>query len=370
MKMLPRLLTSFSFFIAVSLSHAATTFTLNSLNTFGGIPFRGDGSIQPVVAPGTSDSMGFSPYTGYEVRISAPGATNSWYPGETTQDQRPTGSTNGFDMRGLAWDAVSGNLIFVDTHLGSGGTPGGNGVISPYMGIYVLDGNTGAIIGGLNTNGISGGTYTPVVPGVSDDGVVYICNQVSSSSATIAFKIYRWPTADTNNPSFNAAPTVAFNSTLGTSIGTSGDRLGETMDVRGAGTNTQIIVASGNSGGTGTNIFLFTTADGTNFAAHRISFTNVITTPMFNDGIAFGPGNTFFVKQVGQPFLYMAYDTNALAANASQIAGAVISSFAASSPNDPLLNISATGYDPVNKLLAGLEEIGGTATGGRGKVGL
>src|SRR5437773_2196187 len=88
-----------------------------------------------------------------------------------------------------------------------GGTPfRGNGVIYPYMGIYILDGNTGAIIAGLNTNGISGGTYTPVVPGVSDDGVVYVCNQVSGSSATIAFKIYRWPTANTNDPNFNVAP--------------------------------------------------------------------------------------------------------------------------------------------------------------------
>src|SRR5207302_115788 len=42
----------------------------------------------------------------------------------------------------------------------------------------------------------------------------------------------------------------------------------------------------------------------------------------------------------------------------------------ASSVNDPLLNIAAITYDPVNKLLAGLEEIGGTATGGRGKVWL
>ena len=64
------------------------------------------------------------------------------------------------------------------------GVPNFTSIAWPYMGIYILDGNTGAIIAGLNTNGISGGTYTPVVPGVSDDGVVYVCNQVSGSSAT------------------------------------------------------------------------------------------------------------------------------------------------------------------------------------------
>jgi hypothetical protein len=66
----------------------------------------------------------------------------------------------------------------------------------------------------------------------------------------------------------------------------------------------------------------------------------------------------------------MAYDAVALATGTNQIAGTVISSFSASSVNDPLLNISAIAFDPINRLLAGLEEIGGTATGGRGKVWL
>ena len=48
---------------------------------------------------------------------------DAWYPGEPIQDTRATGSTNGFNMRGLSWDPVSKNVVFVDTHLGSGGTP-------------------------------------------------------------------------------------------------------------------------------------------------------------------------------------------------------------------------------------------------------
>ena len=151
------------------------------------------------------------------------------------------------------------------------------------------------------------------------------------------------------------------------------------MDVRGSGTNTQIIcsTATAAANGTGTNIFIFTTADGTNFSAHRIGFPGVIASATFNDGIAFGPSNTFWAKQVGKPFLYMTYDAVALAnggttpnGNTNAIIGTVISSFAASSVNDPLLNTSAIAVDPVNHLLAGLEEIGGTATGGRGKVWL
>jgi hypothetical protein len=346
--------------LTATIVHAATTFTLNPLSTFGGTPFRGDGSIQP------GDSMGFSPLTGYEVLVSAPTVTNAWFPNEPVQDQRPTGSTNGFNMRGLTYDPTSGNLIFVDTHEGSGGTVGGAGALSPYSAIYILDGNSGAIIGALNTNGIIGGSYTHVVPGVSDDGVVYVCNQTTASQTT-GFKIYRWPTANTNDPSFNLPPTVAFSNVINTAnSGTSSERIGQTMDVRGSGPNTQIILGTSSLNGNGKSVFVFTTADGTNFTQHRIGFTNSITAPVFNDGIAFGPGNTFFAKQVGKPFLYCAFDLTTNADNA----GTVISSFAASSVNDPLLNISAIAYDSINKLLGGLEEIGGTATGGRGKVWL
>ena len=346
-------------------ANGATTFTLNGLNTFG---TRGDGSIQPVAGPGPSDSIGFSPYTGYQVRISAPGATNAWFPGESTQDARATGSTNGFNMRGIACDPVSGNVILVDTHLGAAGSVGG-GNVSPYCGIYVLDPNSGQIIGGLSTN-MFGGTYTHVPVGVADDGVVYVANQTTASQNN-PFKIYRWLTADVNNPTFAFPPTGAFANTIGTNFGTSGERIGQSMDVRGSGTNTLIILGTANINGTGTNVFLFDTADGVNFAAHRIAFPpGLITTPVFNDGIAFGPGNTFWAKQVGKPLLYAFWDTNALASGSNQISGAIISSFAASSVADPLLNLAAITYDPVNKLLAGLEEIGGTATGGRGKVWL
>jgi hypothetical protein len=388
MKTFVRFLICLLFLFTVCISNAQTTFTLNSLFNFGSTatPYRGDGSIQP------GDTLGgTSPYTGYPVLISSGGspnfpfASNVWYVcptnaalNETNVDQRGTGSTNGFNMRGLTFDNVSGNLIFIDPHNGSGGGE----TNSRYAGLYILDGNTGTIIAGLNTNGIvdQGGTgvggYPMVCVGAADDGVIYVCSQ-TLNSATRAFKLYRWTTADTNNPGFGQPPVVAFSNLLATTLGTSGERIGQTMDVRGSGTNTQIILGTSSLGGTGTNIFLFTTTDGTNFSPIRISFTNVITSAQFNDGIAFGPGNTFFAKQVNKPFLYMAYAStngwdpatnNQIAVN--QIGGTVISSFAASSPNDPLLNISAIAYDPIRKLVGGLEEIGGTATGGRGNVWL
>ncbi len=344
-KLLLPLLSSVICLGTVWIAGAQNTFTLDPLSSFGG---RGDGSIQP------GDSIGFSPTTGNNVTISGPGGFGI-QPGDSVA--API-STNGFNMRGLTYDPTSGNLIFVDTHSGSGGSA----AVATNSGIYILNADSGQIIGALNQAGIVSGSFVDVVPGVSDDGVVYLCNQTTASQTT-PFKIYRFPTADINNPAFTNAPIVAYSNLIGASLGTSGERLGETMDVRGSGTNTQIIFGSSSLNGTGTNVFLFTTADGTNFTPHRISFPGVITNAVFNDGIAFGASNTFFCKQVGGPFLFLSYDP-------VTYAGTVISKFVASSVNDELLNISAIAIDPVNHLLGGLEEIGGTATGGPGKVWL
>src|SRR5215831_9031312 len=201
MKILSRFLALFFLFVAAFCTQAATTFTLNPMFTFGSdaSPVRGDGSIQPC------DTMGISPATGLPVIISGPTLNCFWNPGEATYDVRPSGSTNGFNMRGITYDAVSGNVIFCDTHSGSGG----QSTNFPWSALYVLDGDTGDIKAVLNTNGITGGSYTFVVPGASDDGVIYVCNQTTSTKDN-AFKIYRWPTADTNNPSFGQPPVVAY----------------------------------------------------------------------------------------------------------------------------------------------------------------
>src|ERR1051325_11987577 len=108
-------------------------------------------------------------------------------------------------MRGVTYDPTSGNVIFCDTHSGSGG----QATNFPWSAIYILDGDTAAIKAVLNTNGIGGGSYAFVVPGVSDDGVVYVCNQTTASQNNI-FRIYRWATANTNNASFGQAPVIAY----------------------------------------------------------------------------------------------------------------------------------------------------------------
>ena len=57
---------------------------------------------------------------------------------------------------------------------------------------------------------------------------------------------------------------------------------------------------------TGTNVVIFTTSDGTNLTANVLGAD--VTNPGFNDGIAFGPGNTFYAKRIGSPLLFMAFN--------------------------------------------------------------
>src|SRR5258706_408284 len=241
-----------------SIAHAQNNYTLNPLITFGG---HGDGSVRP------GDSIGL-----------------------LTLD-------NGFNQRGLACDPITTNLVFVDTHSGSGGGPSGSN------GVYVIDGAFGgaASPATLSTNGMTGGSWIDVPVAIANDGVVFVCNQVNvSTNTTTPFKIYRYQSVTDPNP-----PIVAFSGNISPS-----QRYGESIDIRGAGPTTQIIIGP-MLGSTATNVVLFTTTDGTNFTANSIGVTNVIAGGLgqFSDaGIAFGPTNTFWAKSVTAPLRYLSYN--------------------------------------------------------------
>jgi hypothetical protein len=194
-----------------SAANAQTAKMLSPLTTFG---YAGDGTIQP----GSSDP----------------------YPPLDT----------GNNQRSMAYDPVSGKLVLVDTHSGGGG-----GLLTGA--IYIVDGTYGTNITTLNTNGMvyADSGYADAAAGVADDGVVYVADQVNTSGTT-PFIIYRWDSVASTAP-----PYMCFSNTI-----TPGQRYGISFDIRGAGTNTQIIIGSqSQSGSTGTNVVIFTTADGTNF---------------------------------------------------------------------------------------------------------
>src|SRR5207244_9504998 len=108
----------------------------------------------------------------------------------------------------------------------------------------------------INRTGVTGGTLPLDLVGVADDGVIYAANLSAASSSTLI--IYRWNSEADGmiNP-----PITAFTASPAPT-----PRYGDSMDIRGAGTNTQIIM----SGSSSSEFGVFTTTDGTNFTLTQI----------------------------------------------------------------------------------------------------
>jgi hypothetical protein len=98
-----------------------------------------------------------------------------------------------------------------------------------------LNALTGADLGGLDVTGISGGTFAVNAAAVGDDGTIYVGN-LTTSSSTSPFKVYRWANAA-------AAPTVAYS---GDPIGGAG-RFGDNLAAIGGGAATKLAAGAGNT---------------------------------------------------------------------------------------------------------------------------
>lgn len=300
--------------------------------------------------------LGITTANAQTISTLAPLATFGTHGDGSRQPGDETWLDSAFNQRGLAFDPVSKNLILVDTHTGTGGGSAVQG------NIYVLDGANGTAVTTLDKTGIAGGSYADAPAGVADDGTVYVANQVTISSNNPVI-IYRWDSSTSSIP-----PLVVFSNTISPTInGTpnaGSERFGVSMDVRGAGTNTQIIMGSypngAGSGSFGTNVLIFTTADGTNFTATILRTDAAVSS--FNDGIAFGPGDTFFAKRLLQPLRFMAFSV--VNSNAVTVKTFPSTTF---SDND---NLGPIAVDVTNNLLAAIEVGGGAATGGKDRVRL
>ncbi len=97
--------------------------------------------------------------------------------------------------------------------------------------VYILDANTGAQVGSLNTNDLTGGTYTINDIEVSDDGIIFGGN-LTANASTNAFKIYKW-----NNELSTPEPVITFSGSTG--------KLGDKFTVVGSyANNTAVIYAA------------------------------------------------------------------------------------------------------------------------------
>ncbi|MBM3960962.1 MAG: hypothetical protein FJ306_03550 [Planctomycetes bacterium] len=152
--------------------------------------------------------------------------------------------------RGLAYNPVTGNLVLVSR-------TGGNNV-------RILDGASGADLGGLDLTGISGGTFAVNMTGVADDGSIYVANLAIFNATTNPvplFKVYRW---NDEVSGLTTAPLVAFSGTPGA------QRIGDSFAVNGGTGATPLqFAAAGSAVLTNAN-----TTIGSNFAIGQLDFSN------------------------------------------------------------------------------------------------
>lgn len=224
-----------------------------------------------------------------------------------------TGDVN----RGVAYSAVSNQVFVVNKGItGSGTTPA----------IDVFDGTAGTYLASANMTGVSGGTFLLNLVGVGDDGIIYAAELNTSVSSSSAFKIYSW----TN---YSTAPIVAFSGDATAGLTLPGKRFGDTMDTRGAGTNTMMVFGINNSSTVETtNVVLFSTTDGVNFTNTIIAIAGLpaLTTGGGNNfGISFFTNNTLLFKPNGGSAYIVQYPAN-FASLGSFVQGTVIGTVALS----------------------------------------
>jgi len=231
-------------------------------------------------------------------------------------------TTSGFETRGLAFDLTTSNLFIADHNY-----------------IHLYNGTNGQYVGDLNTAGLPNGganNWTIDQIGVADDGTLYSANLSLDGTA---FSIISYsPGSYTPNYAYGGA---SGGSDLNT-LDPSGDRWGDTMAVRGSGPDTQILFGSYN----GTNVALFTTADGINFTPAVIAVSGGVPLGFSGLGIAFGTNNTFYAK--GGHY----YNLRRVSFDTTANAGAVLQNYVAGSqvPND----LTGLGVDVTNNILGGV----------------
>lgn len=222
-----------------------------------------------------------------------------------------------YNTRGLAYDTNTDTVLVAD-----------------HNNIYVLSGTNGSDLFPLNTAGLVPGYFAVDQVGVADDGIVYACDLGGSvGGGSYDFAITSW-----SSVSASAAIYQAYGP--GDPGSGSGERWGDTMVVRGSGINTEILIGSYD----GTNVVLFTTADGANFTPTLIVVTNA-PAGFAGQGIAFGAGNTFWAKSPGYNLRLVAYD------QAAGMAG-VVQDYTAGTQIDSTMD--GIGVDVAATLLGGV----------------
>jgi hypothetical protein len=183
--------------------------------------------------------------------------------------------TNDNLARGMAYNPASGHVLVVSRTFSNA--------------VHILDGDTGAVLGKLpmDTNIVKGGTFPVNMIGITTNGVIYVCNLTTDTTNAAAgpLKLYRW-----ENETAEAQLVYSGDPSNVSTNGASPRRYGDSLALRGSGPDTQILLGTMNQ-----TVALLTTADGINFTARKITTDMAASDSRW--GLAWGAGNTFWVKQ-------------------------------------------------------------------------
>ncbi|HWQ92798.1 MAG TPA: DUF4623 domain-containing protein [Clostridia bacterium] len=196
--------------------------------------------------------------------------SNTW---SVLPGTRPYLNTGYFDY-GMSFNPANSNLV-IASHVPTN---------TPAVVIGVMDAVSGVHKHNLDVSIVQGGNRLVHKIGITDDGVIYAANR-SVNSATNPLKIYRWA-----DDQLATLATVAFEGDPFPTLHPN-KLAGWTMDVRGAGINTEILLSTSAS-----NVLsVLKTTDGFTFTPNEILVAGA-PADFARLGICFGTGNTFWVK--------------------------------------------------------------------------
>lgn len=181
--------------------------------------------------------------------------------------------------RGMACNPLTGNLLLV-ARQNVGGVSNN---------VRVIDGITGADLGGFDNTGVGGGTFAINMIDVAEDGAIYACNL--STSGASPFKVYKW---DSELLGPLLPPSLAFDGFSGL------ERTGDAFAVHGGSLANPVQFAA--AGGTTVNIgnFMVGTLDGSNASNAYLSIPGTGT--VSNDyrlGLTYVDADTLIGNQGG-----------------------------------------------------------------------
>lgn len=234
-----------------------------------------------------SNSGGMVESTDAKLTITAPGTLSKIWeilPGERDYITPYNADAQRRDLeRGMAYNPTTDHLL-----IGARWT-------SPLVkGIFIVDADTGAHVGELNSvsNIVTGGTIVLTRVVVAEDGAIYACNFGTLSDAN-PLKIYRWANE-------SAEPTIAYQGNPVSGTGIANQQWGKNMTVRGSGTSTQILMDNRNF------LAVFTTTDGSTFTRTLLQPTGLADDWAL--GLTWGTnGNSFWGKASGRPLYQWEY---------------------------------------------------------------